>query len=235
MALEAFHPWPGLRNPRTTLDASHLDPLRSLSTRGQSVHVTTVPPTMGGADGSPQVFDVISWETQYVQKRNRPAHRARSDAGSGFAGAFVGVAGHAQQADMSFFVTSTGSGKGADFGGLEGADRDIAVVARLGRRRQQPHLARVPERQRVGRRGSRQRPRSDRQRSLGERQGRDLLAPIARLRRRGIAGYGWSGPAVLLRRQLGWRAQDRRKEAADWTSAGVLRFLTLEGNRRGQG
>ncbi len=31
---------------------------------------------------------------------------------------------HAQaSADMSFFVTSEGSGKGADFGGLEGADR----------------------------------------------------------------------------------------------------------------
>jgi hypothetical protein len=29
----------------------------------------------------------------------------------------------AQQSDMSFFVTSTGTGKGADLGGLEGADR----------------------------------------------------------------------------------------------------------------
>jgi hypothetical protein len=29
----------------------------------------------------------------------------------------------AQQKDMSFFVTSTGSGKGADFGGLAGADK----------------------------------------------------------------------------------------------------------------
>lgn len=28
----------------------------------------------------------------------------------------------AQQAGTSFFVTSTGSGKGADFGGLAGAD-----------------------------------------------------------------------------------------------------------------
>jgi len=30
---------------------------------------------------------------------------------------------HAQQANMSFFVTSAGSGKGADLGGLAGADR----------------------------------------------------------------------------------------------------------------
>jgi hypothetical protein len=29
----------------------------------------------------------------------------------------------AQQATMSFFVTSAGSGKGADLGGLAGADR----------------------------------------------------------------------------------------------------------------
>ena len=40
-----------------------------------------------------------------------------------------GGAGHAQQADMSFFVTSTGSGKGADFGGLEGADKHCASLA----------------------------------------------------------------------------------------------------------
>lgn len=29
----------------------------------------------------------------------------------------------AQQSKMSFFITSTGSGKGADFGGIEGADK----------------------------------------------------------------------------------------------------------------
>lgn len=36
----------------------------------------------------------------------------------------------AQQADMTFFVTSTGSGKGADFGGLEGADQHCATLAK---------------------------------------------------------------------------------------------------------
>jgi hypothetical protein len=40
---------------------------------------------------------------------------------------------HAQQAapqkDMTFFVTSTGSGKGADFGGLAGADRHCQSLA----------------------------------------------------------------------------------------------------------
>ena len=40
----------------------------------------------------------------------------------------VGVAS-AQQSAMTFFVTSTGSGKGADFGGLAGADRHCRTLA----------------------------------------------------------------------------------------------------------
>ena len=41
-----------------------------------------------------------------------------------------GVTGaHAQPADMSFFITSTGSGKGADYGGLAGADRHCQSLA----------------------------------------------------------------------------------------------------------
>jgi len=35
----------------------------------------------------------------------------------------------AQQANMSFFVTSTGSGKGANFGGLDGADKHCQSLA----------------------------------------------------------------------------------------------------------
>src|SRR3954451_16391810 len=35
----------------------------------------------------------------------------------------------AQPADMTFFVTSTGSGKGADVGGLDGADQLCARLA----------------------------------------------------------------------------------------------------------
>jgi len=35
----------------------------------------------------------------------------------------------AQQTDMTFFVTSAGSGKGADFGGLAGADQHCATLA----------------------------------------------------------------------------------------------------------
>jgi hypothetical protein len=42
--------------------------------------------------------------------------------------ALCGSAG-AQSADMTFFVTSTGSGKGADFGGLAGADRLCQTLA----------------------------------------------------------------------------------------------------------
>ena len=37
---------------------------------------------------------------------------------------------HAQQAQMSFFVTSVGKGNGADFGGLEGADAHCAALAK---------------------------------------------------------------------------------------------------------
>ena len=43
----------------------------------------------------------------------------------------LGLAGEAlaQQNNMSFFVTSAGSGKGADLGGLEGADRHCQALA----------------------------------------------------------------------------------------------------------
>ncbi|HET7193320.1 MAG TPA: lectin [Pseudolabrys sp.] len=39
------------------------------------------------------------------------------------------VSAHAQQANMSFFVTSAGPGKGADLGGLAGADRHCQELA----------------------------------------------------------------------------------------------------------
>src|SRR4029079_784750 len=42
---------------------------------------------------------------------------------------FCGVPAHAQQAGMSFFVTSAGPGKGADLGGLDGADRHCQQLA----------------------------------------------------------------------------------------------------------
>jgi hypothetical protein len=40
-----------------------------------------------------------------------------------------GAGAQAQQANMSFFVTSVGSGKGADLGGIEGADRHCQQLA----------------------------------------------------------------------------------------------------------
>jgi hypothetical protein len=43
---------------------------------------------------------------------------------------FLCLPASAQQADMSFFVTSTGPGKGADLGGLEGADAHCATLAK---------------------------------------------------------------------------------------------------------
>jgi len=41
----------------------------------------------------------------------------------------IGGAAHAQQSGMSFFVTSAAIGKGADLGGLEGADRYCQQLA----------------------------------------------------------------------------------------------------------
>jgi hypothetical protein len=50
----------------------------------------------------------------------------------------------AQASEMTFFVTSTGSGKGADFGGLAGADRHcqaLATAAGAGRREWRAYLS----------------------------------------------------------------------------------------------
>ena len=50
----------------------------------------------------------------------------------------------AQSADMTFFVTSTGSGRGADFGGLAGADRHcqaLATAAGAGNREWRAYLS----------------------------------------------------------------------------------------------
>jgi len=73
----------------------------------------------------------------------------------------LGLAGAAQAGpgDMSFFVTSTGSGKGADFGGLEGADRHcqaLAAAAGAGQRSWRAYLSTqgpgaVDARSRIGR------------------------------------------------------------------------------------
>src|SRR5213594_997238 len=43
---------------------------------------------------------------------------------------FVAFSVHAQQASMTFFVTSVGKGNGADLGGLEGADAHCLALAK---------------------------------------------------------------------------------------------------------
>ena len=48
---------------------------------------------------------------------------------AGLAAALLGWGAEAQQASMTFFVTSAGPGKGADLGGLEGADRHCRQLA----------------------------------------------------------------------------------------------------------
>jgi hypothetical protein len=56
----------------------------------------------------------------------------------------LGTGVHAQQSGMTFFVTSTGSGKGADFGGLAGADRlcqSLAAAVGAGNRTWRAYLS----------------------------------------------------------------------------------------------
>ena len=56
----------------------------------------------------------------------------------------VSAAVQAQQPSMTFFITSTGSGKGADLGGLEGADRhcqSLAQAAGAGNRTWRAYLS----------------------------------------------------------------------------------------------
>ena len=55
-----------------------------------------------------------------------------------------GVSAHAQQANMTFFITSAGSGKGADLGGLDGADahcQALAQAAGVGNRTWRAYLS----------------------------------------------------------------------------------------------
>jgi hypothetical protein len=42
------------------------------------------------------------------------------------------TAGHAQQSEMSFFITSVGSGKGGNLGGLAGADQQCQLLGGVG-------------------------------------------------------------------------------------------------------
>jgi len=58
--------------------------------------------------------------------KNNERFPAATMAALAFGLAFAASAG---AADMSFFVTSTGGGKGADFGGLAGADRHCQALA----------------------------------------------------------------------------------------------------------
>jgi hypothetical protein len=71
------------------------------------------------------------------------------------AGMLCAVAVQAQQKDMTFFITSAGPGKGADLGGLNGADahcQKLAQAARAGNREWRAYLStdKVNARDRIG-------------------------------------------------------------------------------------
>jgi hypothetical protein len=91
----------------------------------------------------------------------RPAIQWSLAASAALAAVLVGCAARSTAAnnDMSFFVSSTGSGKGADLGGLEGADRlcqSLASAAGAGGRTWHAYLSTtgagsVNARDRIGR------------------------------------------------------------------------------------
>ena len=83
----------------------------------------------------------------------------------------VGAPAQAQQNSMTFFITSTGPGKGADLGGLEGADRHCQSLAQAAGAGDQAPGAPTSARRASAATG-RQRARSHRARAVAERQGR---------------------------------------------------------------
>ena len=83
---------------------------------------------------------------------------------------------------MSFFVTSVGSGKGADLGGIAGADahcQSLAKAAGAGDRTWRAYLStQAPSLPRSERRP---RPRSDRRRPVAQREGRTIASNVEEL------------------------------------------------------
>lgn len=74
---------------------------------------------------------------------------------AGIAALVLASAAQAQQKDMTFFITSTGPGKGADLGGLKGADahcQSLAKAAGAGSRQWRAYLStdKVNARDRIG-------------------------------------------------------------------------------------
>lgn len=63
-------------------------------------------------------------------KNSRKSSRAVALLSLGFAASLVGANAHAQDNDMTFFITSVSPGNGADLGGLEGADAYCATLAK---------------------------------------------------------------------------------------------------------
>jgi len=64
----------------------------------------------------------------YDKKMNRICKAAI--VGIGLASTLVSTGSWAQDGDMSFFITSSGPGKGGDLGGLDGADAHCATLAK---------------------------------------------------------------------------------------------------------
>src|SRR5262249_47985435 len=94
--------------------------------------------------GIPPVFAVLVWRPNHVRSPGlRGGKSTEEDMKTttricllaSAALLSLGLAAQAQQANMTFFVTSVGSGNGANLGGLTGADKhcqDLAAAAGAG-------------------------------------------------------------------------------------------------------
>ena len=129
-----------------------------------------------------------------------------------------GVALNAQQAPpLGFFITSAGSGDGANLGGLSGADahcQKLASAAGAGSRTWRAYLSEHGERQ------ARQRQGPHRRRPVGQRQGRDRRAERRRTARREQADQRDPAHREGRRRERSWRhaehARHPHRLAARW-------------------
>ena len=70
---------------------------------------------------------VGDWRT--IEGRTEINHKRRWSIATALLALGLSAGAQAQQGEMSFFVTSAGPGKGADLGGLEGADRHCQALA----------------------------------------------------------------------------------------------------------
>ena len=162
---------------------------------------------------------------------------------AGLAAALLGWGAQAQQASMTFFVTSVGPGKGADLGGLEGADphcRQLAQAVGAGNRTWRAYLstqaaggaAAVNARDRIGTGSLAERQRCRDRQSVDELHGANNLTKQTALNEKGEIVNGRGDTPNRHDILTGSRRTARAFPAADGPH---LRQLDQERGRGGHG